>query len=612
VAVPAIKPFAIQKSVRAIVLLYALVGSVYIIFSDRILSREILHAADVAYFQTIKGLGFIFTTSLGLYFLLDRSVRRTIAVQRRLEETRERYEAFVRNSSEAIWRMEFHQPISIRLEPNEVVRRMINSGFIAECNDAFARMHGRSRAADLIDQPLSIVCHAETFQETICDRLAAGRFQASDFVTETRTPSGAVIILQNRIVPIIDGCKLLRVWITQSDITESRSITHRLEQSEKRLQLVIEGSAAGVWEWDLPGGSLQLSARVFELVRRRPADPLPVPAAYRYVDRRDRAILRENLKRHLETDEPFSVEIRLRRGDGTTGWFLATGKALKENGAAAYMAGSILDITTSKEALAAVERSADELERRVADRTAELEHVSEVAQRASRAKSEFLSRVSHELRTPLNAILGFAQLMELEIEHPSANHRESVEHVLLGARHLLRVINEILDISRIESGHVALVTRTVPVRQIVEESLTLIRPNATAANITIENSTTDAVAVRADEQRLRQILINLLSNAVKYNRPAGRVEVRCERRPHNFARISVTDTGYGISPENQSRLFEPFQRLGAENTKVEGTGLGLALSKLLTIAMGGEIGVDTRLDEGSTFWIELPAAPTGD
>jgi signal transduction histidine kinase/ActR/RegA family two-component response regulator len=231
------------------------------------------------------------------------------------------------------------------------------------------------------------------------------------------------------------------------------------------------------------------------------------------------------------------------------------------------------------------------------------------ADQANRAKSEFLSRMSHELRTPLNAILGFAQL--LAISSLSSNDRESVEQISKAGKHLLGLINEVLDIARIESGRIDLSLEAINPMDLVIESLDLIRPLAVQSNIELlmgEDLTDNHLRINTDRQRLKQILINLLSNAVKYNKTAGSVRVWLELPSAERLRINITDTGLGISNDKLEQLFMPFERLGAEQSRIEGSGIGLALSRRLTEAMGGQIGVSSQLGQGSTFYIELPIA----
>lgn len=251
---------------------------------------------------------------------------------------------------------------------------------------------------------------------------------------------------------------------------------------------------------------------------------------------------------------------------------------------------------------------ADITERRAAEEDVRLSKLE--AERANRAKSEFLSRMSHDLRTPLNAVLGFAQVLQLDNLPPE--QADGLQQIVAGGRHLLELINEVLDISRIESGHLSLSLEPVAVNDIVQHGAALIAPLAAARDIRVLVDVGPAAGrfVHADRQRLNQILLNYLGNAVKYNRDKGAVTV-VARPQGGRIRLGVTDTGAGIAPEKLALLFQPFERLGAEQSAIEGTGLGLAVAKGLAEAMHGTVGAESEIDRGSTFWVELPetAAP---
>ena len=243
----------------------------------------------------------------------------------------------------------------------------------------------------------------------------------------------------------------------------------------------------------------------------------------------------------------------------------------------------------------------------------ELESAKSAAEKANLAKSDFLSSMSHELRSPLNAILGFAQLLESTSPLPTDSQKENIDQILKAGWHLLKLINEILDLAVVESGKMALSPEPVSLAEVISECQAMMEPQAKQRDI---NMTFPQLAipyyVNADRTRLKQVLINLLSNAIKYNRVQGKVEVKCTATSPERVRISVKDTGAGLPAEKLAQLFQPFNRLGQDKRVEEGTGIGLVMSKRFVELMEGAIGVESTVGLGSVFWIELllTTAPT--
>jgi signal transduction histidine kinase len=231
------------------------------------------------------------------------------------------------------------------------------------------------------------------------------------------------------------------------------------------------------------------------------------------------------------------------------------------------------------------------------------------AEQASNAKSDFLSRMSHELRTPMNAILGFSQILEMDDEHPlNEIQLDQVHEISKAGHHLLELINEVLDLAKVESGRIELSVEPIPYNEVLNECLSLAKPLAAQRQISIYHNAAQAsgFCVRADRIRIKQVILNLLSNAIKYNKDHGTITLELMQVDGEWVRLRITDSGAGIPPGQMQDLFQPFNRLGAEQGETEGTGIGLALSKRLIEMQKGTIGVESIPGNGSCFWIDLP------
>jgi PAS domain S-box-containing protein len=256
------------------------------------------------------------------------------------------------------------------------------------------------------------------------------------------------------------------------------------------------------------------------------------------------------------------------------------------------------DVTERKEAETALQ-----------DTNGLLETARAAAEKANRAKSEFLSSMSHELRTPLNAVLGFAQLMASEVPAPPPHQQRSIDQILKGGWYLLRLINEILDLAMIESGKVTMSQESMSLGDVLQDCEDMVGPQAVKRGISLEFPRMDKLFyIHADRTRVKQVMINLLSNAIKYNSSGGNVLVKCVLSGKDRVRISVVDTGIGLAPEQVAHLFQPFNRLGQENQSEEGTGIGLVVTKQLVELMGGVIGVESSVGVGSEFWVEFASS----
>jgi PAS domain S-box-containing protein len=375
------------------------------------------------------------------------------------------------------------------------------------------------------------------------------------------------------------------------DITEAQEAEDALRRSERHFRRLIENAQDTISIVDPAGTMTYMSPSTLRLLGYTPEE-LVGRSAFGFIHPDDQRLVADELVRVFGTPGIVGhVEYRFRHKDGGWRYLEAFGQTLAPDSAEDGLVANIRDVT----------------ERRLAEEA--LRSATAEAEAANRAKSEFLSRMSHELRTPMNSILGFAQL--LERAHLPVEQQRGVQHILTAGRHLLRLINEVLDIARIESGRQQLSLEPVRLNAVLQEVVILSRPLAAQAAVSLVATVApdDAVFVRADRQRLVQVLLNLMSNAVKYNHRGGAVHLSWEtveaEDGEPRVRLRVTDTGRGIAPEKQGDLFVPFARLGAEYTGVEGTGLGLALSRRLVEAMGGALRLERSGPEGSSFTVEL-------
>ncbi len=389
-------------------------------------------------------------------------------------------------------------------------------------------------------------------------------------------------------------------YAVAKDVTARDESEPALRESERRYRLLAENATDMIGQWDPQARIVYLSGASRALLGYAP-EALIGRDGYELIHPEDVAAVTAAHESLLRGAERARVVSRLRRRDGRWVWTESVARMLLDaEGRQAGIQFATRDITESKRQMDALQQA----EERLRHAEAESRRARDAAERANRAKSAFLARMSHELRTPLNAIMGFAQLLELD--DLTAEQRESAARIVGGGRHLIEVINDVLDISRIEAGEMAIELAPIDVGATVDAVVGLVAPLAAERRmlVRIDLDAQHAHAC-ADGHRLKQVLLNVVSNAIKYGPAGSEVLVRTVADGERV-RVSVTDAGPGIAPDEAARIFEPFERL-ERDAATEGTGLGLALSRNLVGAMGGEIGVRPAGD-GSEFWVELQAA----
>ncbi|MBX3602968.1 MAG: PAS domain S-box protein [Rubrivivax sp.] len=464
-----------------------------------------------------------------------------------------------------------------------------------------------TRLLELLQLPESLLARGPAVEEIARWQVAHGHFSADDLARfqaaglhtasyRRHGPGGRVLDIESHAAG--DG-SFVRTF---TDVTEQVRAEQALRDSEQRFRSMADAAPALIWQSDASGHAVWFNQRWLEATGRTLEDECARPWSER-IHPEDLERCQSAYDQAVAGRTPFRIEYRLLRPDGRP-------CVLEDNGIPRLRAdggfeGYVVygwDITARKAAEHALIAARDE------------------AERASRAKNDFLSRMSHELRTPLNAVLGFAQLMQADAaEALGPAQRTRLHELQRGARHLLTLINDVLDLSRIEAGTLPLTLSAVDVAAAVAECLPLVEAAAAGRGLQLDlrPPATPAPPARADPVRLKQVLLNLLSNAVKYTPAGGRVWVAWQRRDDAVAgfagpqvHIEVGDTGPGLAPQEQERLFQPFERLDAARSGVDGAGIGLALSKWLVGLMHGELGVDSAPGAGSRFWLRLAAAGT--
>ncbi len=499
-----------------------------------------------------------------------------ITASKRAEEARAFLAAIVESSEDSIVSVDFQQTIT-------------------SWNASAERLYGYP-AAEVLGKPLTLLTLPEDLTATLRRAEQIKHSQTVEiFDTKRVHKDGHEIWLSIVLSPVKDAeGQVIGMSTLARDVTAHRRAEAALRDSQARYERIAANVPGMVYQFVLRADKSFEFPFVSDGCREIfGLEPEQIQANAQLIRNmvhpEDRQEFAQSIKESAASLQPWTWQGRIVRADsGKTHFLQAASRPERQANGDIVWDGVFMDVTERQQ-------------------VAEHRRAKEEAERTNKAKSVFLSRMSHELRTPLNAILGFGQILELSARGP--DDALALSHILKGGRHLLSLVDEILDLSRAESGELHLSFGIVDADELAHDCVALVTRLAETHGISCRfQASRQGISVWADQQRLRQVLLNLLSNAIKYNRPGGDVVLSIERTPAERVRLKVSDTGPGISPEALARLFVPFERLNQEYGEVEGTGLGLVISRQIAEAMGGTLDVESKVGEGSTFWVEVPLA----
>ncbi|MBF0521167.1 MAG: PAS domain S-box protein [Nitrospirae bacterium] len=468
-------------------------------------------------------------------------------------------------------------------------------GYIEFVNRAYLSLKGVMEK-DVVGKLIKDI-NEEPFTEEFFSKLRTSVIDGNVYrgVAENKDINGEHYYVDITVSPVMgpDGT-VTHFILTERDITYNYITAEALKHSEEKFRSLVNNIPDVIWTCDISGKVVFISKNVEDLIGKTPLELQNAVSIYKSgcIVPDDVGKLKAAYADLFENNKPFSVEVRVINQEGRQLWLMCRSMLAYEKNGRLYADGALTDITEIKH---------------IQD---ELNKAKEEAEQANRAKSEFLSLMSHELHTPMNAILGFAQLLESDPYDPlTAYQLENTAEILKAGRHLLELIDNVLDLSKIESGKVKLSFEPLNLKALVEECVSLLTPigESCRVSVSLDMESCTGTFVRADRMRLKQVILNLLSNGVKYSKEGGSVFVQCDRADEMFE-LSVSDSGIGISEENLQCIFQPFSNTDFSCCPIDELGIGLVMTRELISLMGGTMGVESEEGRGSRFHFTIPVS----
>ncbi len=523
------------------------------------------------------------------------------SIEAMLKESEQRYQAFIHNSLEGIWRFELEEPVPVTLPVNKQIDLVFEQAYLAEANDAMARMYGMRKAEQLVGTRLTQLMDRSVTQNTeYLTAFIASGYNLHGVESEETDANGNTKYFLNSLVGIIEDGKIQRAWGTQLDVTSQHAVTAALQRSQERLELAIKVSRVGLWEWDVTAGELTWSdelRKIYNVGKRMHIDYA------NYISRihtDDLAEMQQTIQQSMQTGAPYESEHRIVWPNGEVHWVYSRGQAFLQDGKPVRMTGTCLNIDERK--------AAEELKVRNALLNAERTELV----RLNKSKDEFIALASHQLRTPATSV---KQYLGMLLEGFAGDLKLTDQQLKLlqtaydSNQRQIEIINDLLLIATIDAGKITLQKKPTDIAEFLGEIVEENRPKYNAKNQNIRLVRPDKpIVVTCDDIRLHMAIENLLDNAWKYSPDGAMTTITLKVTP-KAVRICVTDQGVGIDKADFKKLFQKFSRIpNPLSTSSGGSGLGLYWAHNIIKLHGGSLSVKSERDKGTTFIISLPVS----
>lgn len=513
------------------------------------------------------------------------------------DESKERYQAFIQNSSEGIWRFEVEKPIPISLSPKEQIKRMYKYAYLAETNMATAKMYGYRSVKPLLGMRLGdFLVESDPLNQQYLEAFIASGYNLTQVESHEKDKRGKDKYFLNSLIGIIEDGQLVRAWGTQQDVTEQKAASQALLMSEERLQLALQASSMGLWEWDVATNELYWSPELRKIYGIGPKETVTFETYMSMIHPDDREHAAEVAAESMKTGETYQFEHRIIARDGSTHWLLGTGRAYLENGKPVRMVGTSMNIDPVKQAQ----------ELRAANDELKTERAELLA--LNRAKDEFIALASHQLRTPATAVKQYISLLLNEVVGPvSEDQLQYLQIAFNSNERQLRIINDLLKTAQIDSSLYTLKKQRSDMVEVVKAAVEDLEDTFDLKDQTVEIKGLEKAPIDIDASEIKLVLINLLDNASKYSYPKTKITVSIHKKGTKTLEVSVKDRGVGINKQDRTRIFDKFTRVDNDlSDTVTGTGLGLYWVERIVGLHGGSIAVESERGKGSVFNVRLP------